>query len=56
MIEAEFIFEKETKGAVRYKEVPKQGKILALGTIYIRKNALPSPFPSNLVITVEASD
>lgn len=56
MFEAKFMFEKETKGAVRYKEVQEQGKLTALGTIYLRKNALPIPFPINLVVKVEAAD
>lgn len=41
-----FAFEKETKGAVRYHEIDKSGKVLespdeyVVGTLYVRKHVL----------------
>lgn len=46
-----FELEKETKGTVRYSEV---GKDQVVGTIYVRKFALPEPFPKNLTVTITA--
>jgi hypothetical protein len=40
-----FAFEKETKGAVRFQEVGQDGKPAfapSIGTLYIRKSALPA--------------
>jgi hypothetical protein len=33
----EFVFEKENKNSVRYKEVPEPGKAEVLGSIYVQK-------------------
>ncbi len=32
-----FVFEKETKNSVRYKEVPSEGKAPIIGTLYVQK-------------------
>ena len=43
-----FELEKETKGAVRYAEAGTE----AVGTLYVRKSALPSPYPKALAVTI----
>lgn len=56
-----FIFERETKGAVRYMEVDAQGKALEMssgaqiGTLYIRKSALPKTggIPQHITMDVQ---
>lgn len=52
-----FKFEKETKGAVRYQEVDPDGQPAfapKIGTLYVRKSALPSrDIPQGVTITVE---
>ena len=51
-----FKFEKETKGAVRYQEVGDDGAPAfapQVGTLYIRKSALPSgKIPKELIVTI----
>lgn len=32
-----FVYEKETKNSVRYKEEPEAGKAPAVGTLYVQK-------------------
>ena len=53
-----FIVEKETKGAVRYKEVDIDGADAfapAVGTLYVRKSAMPSgKIPQELSVTITA--
>lgn len=51
---AKFVLEKQTKNAVRYKEeAGTAGPIIE--TIYIKKLALPTPFPQAITVTVEAA-
>lgn len=50
MIKAKFELEKETKGTYRYKEVSDE---CAVGTLYIRKTAMPQPVKK---ITVEIKE
>jgi hypothetical protein len=55
-----FIFERETKGAVRYKEVDGNKQVVAqpdavLGTFYIRKSALNGTIPKGYKVTLEES-
>jgi hypothetical protein len=38
---AEFQRDKETPGAVRYKEVPAEGGTPVIGSFYVRKSSLP---------------
>ena len=33
----EFVYEKETKNSVRFKEVPEQGKAHIIGSLYVQK-------------------
>ena len=47
-------FEKETKGAVRYAE--EEGKEQMLVTLYIRKTALASSIPKEIVVTIESKE
>lgn len=51
-----FKFEKETKGAVRYAEVDANGAPAfapKIGTLYVRKTALPSTtIPQEVELTV----
>jgi hypothetical protein len=45
----EFKIEKETKGTVRYKE---QADEPVIGTLYVKKGALPVPYPAKLTMTL----
>ena len=57
----EFVKERETKGAVLYKEVDNKGNIIEsmydahIGSIYIRKSSLfmKEGIPSKITVTVE---
>ena len=50
-----FNIEKETKGAVRYKEEGERDDH-KIGTLYIRKSAFgDEPFPASIKVTVEAA-
>lgn len=51
-----FSLEKETKGAVRYQETNLEGTPLgraAIGTIYLRKDILFTPYPRKLVVELK---
>jgi len=51
-----FVVEKDTKGAVRYKEVNSDGTdALApqIGTLYVRKSAIPGKVLDKLTVTVK---
>lgn len=54
-----FILERETKGAVRYMEVDGSNKPVAIGegarigTLYIRKDALPDGIPTRIEVEVK---
>ena len=56
---AAFVLEKETKGAVQYKEVDEglsdvKTEDYKIGTLYIRKTALePPPWPRAIVVEVK---
>ena len=51
-----FVVEKETKGAVRFKEVDDTGADAfapAVGTLYVRKSAMPGgKIPQKLTVTI----
>jgi hypothetical protein len=51
-MEVIFVYEKETKNTVRFKEAA-EAKDQKVGTIYIKKNALPEKMPKAVKITVE---
>jgi len=46
----EFKLEKETKGALRYKET---STAQAVRTLYIRKQSVLPPAPQNIRVTIE---
>jgi hypothetical protein len=54
-----FVFEKKTKGAVRYHEVGDDGAPAfapQVGTLYVRKSALPGgKIPKTLTVTIVAA-
>lgn len=57
-VTAKMVFERETKGAVRFQEVNADGKALdmqeaAIGTLYVRKSALGGTIPQSLTITIQ---
>jgi hypothetical protein len=55
-----FVFEKETKGAVRYQEVGDDGAPAfapQVGTLYIRKAAIPGgKIPKKLIVTIASEE
>ena len=59
MEKLELIFsrEKETKNCIRYKEelgeVAHSSRDIAVGSLYIRKEALGEPAPQRLRVTIE---
>lgn len=52
-ITASFEKQKETKGTVRFKEVPLEGQEELIGTLYVRKPA-GTELGDNITVTVEA--
>jgi hypothetical protein len=58
-IKVKFRRERETKGAVLFKEVDENGKMIEsmydgkIGSVYIRKTALAEVIPNEVSITVE---
>ncbi len=55
-MDLKFVFEKETKGAVRFKE---QSDKLIVGTIYIKKEALPElglTAKDNIVVSISKEE
>lgn len=48
-----FKLEKETKGTFRYKEVETKGTPIMCGTLYIKKEVLPSPPPKEYEVTLD---
>lgn len=58
-MQVRMVLERETKGAVRYKEVNPDGSATLLGdavigTLYIRKTALHGIVPQEITVTVDA--
>ena len=49
-----FEHERETKGTHRFKEIAEEGKPMAVGTLYIRKEALPTPVPTTIEVTIKS--
>jgi len=49
----EFEFEKETKGAIRFKEIVPEGEDRVIGTLYIRKDALKGERPKKVIINLK---
>jgi hypothetical protein len=59
-LELKFSREKETKHTIRYREelgeVGYSSRDIAVGTIYVQKQALGSPVPQRLRVTIEEDD
>jgi hypothetical protein len=57
-----FITERETKGAIRFQETKENGEPLEIGsgaligTLYLRKSELPTPFPTAIEVTIKWRD
>lgn len=56
-LELKFTYEKETRNTIRYQgelgEVAHSSKDVAVGIIYIQKEALGEPVPQRLKVTIE---
>ena len=48
-----FTLEKETKNTVRFSEDVRKGKPAVVGTLYIQKSAMGTPFPNTVTVTME---
>lgn len=48
-------FDRETKGAIRYKQAEEDPKVYSIGTMYIRKHVLGGNKPAGIVVNVEFS-
>lgn len=57
-LELKFTREKETKNTIRYQEELGEeaysSRDIAVGTLYVRKEALGEPAPRRLKVTIEA--
>lgn len=54
--EATFRQEKETKNAVRYQEIEDGSNPVGVGTLYVKKSALPSPAPELITVAIKIGD
>jgi len=56
-LELKFSYEKETRNTCRYQEelgdVAHSGRDIAVGSLYIKKEALGEPAPQRLKVTIE---
>ena len=56
-LELRFTYEKETKNCGRYKEelgdVAHSSRDIAVGTLYVQREALGEPVPQRLRVTIE---
>ena len=56
-LELRFTYEKETKNTIRYQEElgdeAHSSRDIAVGTVYIQKEALGLPVPQRLKVTIE---
>lgn len=59
-LELKFTYEKATKNTVRYQEelgeVAHSSRDIAVGTIYVQKEALGAPPPQRLRVTIEGEE
>jgi len=53
-LEIRFTHSRETKGTHVYVEAEEAGQPPKVGTLYLKKYALPSPPPAELAVTIEA--
>ena len=52
-LELEFLIEKETKGALRYQEVVKDGGDAKIGSFYVRKSAIVGEVPKRIKVVID---
>lgn len=56
-LELRFTYEKETRNCIRYKEelgeVTHSSRDIAVGALYVQKEALGEPAPQRLKVTIE---
>ncbi|GAI37936.1 unnamed protein product [marine sediment metagenome] len=59
-LELRFTYEKETKNTARYQEelgdVAHSSRDIAVGTLYVQREALGDPPPQRLRVTIEAEE
>jgi len=59
-LELRFTYEKPTKNCIRYQEelgdVAHSSKDVAVGVLYVQKEALGEPAPQRLMVTIEADE
>ncbi|MBA7704262.1 hypothetical protein ES703_113064 [subsurface metagenome] len=59
-LELRFSYEKETKNTIRYQEElgeeAHSGRDIAIGSLYVQKEALGEPVPQRLKVTIEEED
>ena len=59
-LELRFTYEKETKNTIRYREelgeVAHSSRDIAVGTLYIQKEALGEPVPQRLRVIIEPEE
>ena len=59
-LELRFTYEKETKNTIRYQEElsdeAHSSRDIAVGSIYIQKEALGEPVPQRLRVTIEEEE
>ncbi len=59
-LELKFTYEKETRNTVRYQEElgeeAHSSRDIAVGSLYIQKEALGEPVPQRLRVTIEAEE
>jgi len=51
-MQVNFVFDRPTKGTYRFKEVEKEGQAPKVGTLYVRKTALPGGPPAELSVLI----
>lgn len=52
-LELKFTYEKETRNTIRYGEMAHSSKDIAVGSLYVQKEALGEPVPRRLRVTIE---
>lgn len=56
-LELKFTYEKETKNTIRYREelgqIAHSSRDIAIGALYVQKEALGEPAPQRLRVTIE---
>ena len=59
-LELKFTYEKETKNTIRYREelgeIALSSRDIAVGSLYVQREALGDPPPRRLRVTIEAEE